>query len=76
MSENEIDAKINDVAARLGEHFEDYLILARTSTGIAARYTDQTWAMGAMQRFNTGRDETDRIQSRIEAQNRIENNNE
>lgn len=45
-------APIQAICARLGEHYTDYLVIARTKDGkIAFRPSDMTWAIGACQRF-------------------------
>lgn len=49
MSDIEI---IKGVCARLGEHYDEYLIVVKSKDGkIAFRPSDCTWAMGAAMRF-------------------------
>lgn len=49
MSDNDI---VRGVVARLGEHFDDYVVIVRTKDNkIAFVPSDMTWAMGACNRF-------------------------
>lgn len=40
-----------DTAAKLSEHFSDYLIIVRKPDGLEWRMSDRTFALGASQRL-------------------------
>lgn len=55
-------AALDRAAQLIGEHCDDYLILARTGRrGLSWRSSDCTWAVGAAQRYAFSLEESDRI---------------
>lgn len=70
MSDKEIE-EIRNIAAKIGERFPDYVILLRTQDGLSWKYSDQTWAMGAAERFKQAVNDQamiDRINSQEESE--------
>lgn len=53
------------VMCKLGEQFQDYLMIVRTNHGkIAWKSRDATWALGAIERYRNSMLELDRIDDR------------
>lgn len=49
-----IEDKIRDICSRLGEQFPEYVIVVKTENGkIAFKFSEATWAMGALQRVGS-----------------------
>jgi hypothetical protein len=47
------DERLSNMCANAGEHFGDYLIVVRVKGGMIWQSSDDTWSMGAMQRYMT-----------------------
>lgn len=44
--------RLRDICSRVGEHFQDYVVIIRTEDGnVSWRASDPTWAEGAARRF-------------------------
>lgn len=43
--------KFTDLVSTAGEHFDDYLIMARKGSTLHFRASDDTWGLGAVQRY-------------------------
>lgn len=50
MNDKDIE-RIRDASARIGENFGDYLILVRVKDGYCWKASDETWGLGAAERF-------------------------
>lgn len=44
---------MRDVAAKFSEEFIDYVVIGRVSEGLVWRYSDRSFALGAMHRLGT-----------------------
>lgn len=44
--------KLRDCAAKVGEFFPDFLLLVRVNDGYAWKVSDETWGIGAAERFS------------------------
>lgn len=62
-------SRLRKIAAQVGEHFGDFLIVARCRDGMIWKHSDPTWGVGAAERY-TGiiKDQAliERIQSQME----------
>ena len=47
---SEPQRRIADIAAKAGEHFADYIIVVRVKDGLLWRKSDDTFAIGALDR--------------------------
>lgn len=48
---NRESARVADIAAKMSEHFTDYVIIGRVKDGLVWRYSDRSFAMGAAARL-------------------------
>lgn len=44
--------RLKDLAAMIGVHFKDFLLVVRTQDGMAWKYSDPTWGIGAAIRYH------------------------
>lgn len=61
MDETGLNNKMRDMAAKVGEHFSDYLIIVRVKDGLNWRMSDRTFALGALNRLSVRLSEEDRL---------------
>ena len=43
--------KIKNISAKLSEHFSDYVVVGRVKDGLVWRYSDRSFAIGALARL-------------------------
>lgn len=48
---NKDNVRIADIAAKLSEHFTDYVVIARVKDGLVWRFSDRTFAIGSVERL-------------------------
>lgn len=54
-----------DLVAKLGEHYQDFVIMARDRKNrLLWKTSDKSWALGAMTRYMNCIDEWDRVDER------------
>jgi hypothetical protein len=58
------DGKFESLVAVAGEHFNDYLLVARIGKDLHWSSSDQTWAVGAAHRYINSQEELDRVAER------------
>lgn len=65
---------LKGVCAKVSEMFPEYLVIVRGADGnLCWKRSDKTWATGAAQRFLWASDESDRVDERVQIEER-ENN--
>jgi hypothetical protein len=63
-------ARFDQVSALVGEHFRDYVLMARDEKNrLIWKSSDKTWAVGAMSRYMNSLDEWDRDDERQKKEN-------